>query len=147
MRIEFSELIPLPAEQVFSYFQTPADWVRLYGLAGNVEDRGGGWYAVPLKWFPFPLVAQVTEIEPPRIVRWKFGGFWCGSGEIRITAQPGGVQVVGYEQISARWLPGLSKLLERLFMEREFRRIWALGWRRLRHAAVQPTVRDGQPSC
>jgi hypothetical protein len=52
-----------------------------------------------------------------------------------LLARLGGVQVEGCEEITARWLPGLSWLLERLFMEREFRRIWALGWRRLRRQA------------
>lgn len=131
MLIEFSEFIPLPAAQVYSYFQTPADWVRLYGSAGRVVDRGSGWYAVPLKGSPFPLVVKITDTEPPRLVRWQFRGFWRGRAEVRLADQPGGVQVDGYEEISARWLPGLSWLFERLFMEREFRRIWALGWRRL----------------
>jgi len=131
MLIQFSEFIPLPAAQVYSYFQTPIDWVRLYGFAGRVVDRGGGWYAVPLKRFPFPLVARITDTEPPRVVRWQFRGFWRGRGEVRLTDRAGGVQVDGYEEISVRWLPGISWLLERLFMEREFRRVWALGWRRL----------------
>ena len=132
MRLAFSEFIPLPAPKVYAYFQTPADWGRLYGFAGRVADRGGGWYAVPLKRFPFPLVAKITDAEPPRLVRWQFRGFWRGRGEIHLADQPGGVQVDGYEEISVRWLPGLSWLLERLFMERQFRQIWALGWRRLR---------------
>lgn len=143
MRIEFSESIPLPAEDVFAYFRTPADWVRLYGFAGRVEDRGAGWYAVPLQRFPFPLVAQITALEPPRLARWEFRGFWRGRGEVRIADRPGGVQVEGFEEITARWLPGLSWLLERLFMEREFRRIWALGWRRLRRQAGESSAPGG----
>ena len=140
VRLEFSEFIPRPAQQVFAYFQSPADWIRLYGFAGRVADRGDGWYAVPLKRFPFPLVAKVTALEPFRLVRWQFRGFWKGDGEVRLVAHDGGVQVEGHEQISARWLPGISPLLERLFMEREFRRIWALGWRRLRNPEhVSPT--------
>jgi hypothetical protein len=131
MRIEFSEFVPRPVEEVFSYFRSPADWVRLYGLVGEVEVRREGWCAVPLQRSPFPLVARVTALEPLRLVRWEFGGFWRGTGEARFTPRPDGVQVDGYEEISARWLPGLSRLLEKLFMEREFRRIWSLGWRRL----------------
>lgn len=140
MLIEFTEFIPRPVEQVFPYFRSPADWVHLYGLAGRVEDRGNGWYAVPLQRFPFPLVARVTSLEPCRLVRWEFRGFWRGSGEVRFEARPGGVQVKGYEEIGARWLPGLSRLLEGLFMEREFRRIWALGWRRLRQGGAVPST-------
>jgi hypothetical protein len=132
MRIDFSEFIRLPVQQVFGYFQSPAEWVRLYGLVGTVEHRGQGWYTVPLQSLPFPLVARVTALEPLQFVAWRFRGFWRGGGEVRFAAQPGGVQVDGYEEISARWLPGLSWILERLLMEREFRRIWSLGWRRLR---------------
>ncbi len=145
MRIEFSEFIPLPAPQVFSYFETPADWVRLYGLVGRVGDRGGGWYSVPLQRFPFPLVARTTEAVPCELVRWTFRGFWKGDGEVRIGARPSGVQVEGYETISVRWLPGFSWALEKLFMEREFRRIWALGWRRLRMLA-DPQMQTTQTS-
>jgi hypothetical protein len=139
--IEFSEFIPLPAPQVYAYFQTPADWVRLYGFGGRVADRGDGWYAVPLKRFPFPLVAKITDTAPPRFVRWQFRGFWRGHGEVRLTDEPGGVRVDGYEDISVRWLPGFSWLLERPFMDREFRRIWALGWRRLREQNRLPSTR------
>lgn len=145
MRIEFTEFIPQPVEAVFPYFESPANWGRLYGLAGHVEDRGRGWYAVPLQRFPFPLVASVTGLEPLRRVHWTFTGFWAGGGEVRFSARPGGVQVEGYEDIRARWLPGLSWILEKLFMEREFRRIWALGWRRLRTPAGNRAAPAGTP--
>jgi polyketide cyclase/dehydrase/lipid transport protein len=130
--IQFSELVPLTAPEVFDYFHTPADWGRLYGFAGQVADHGDGWYAVPLKRFPFPLIAKITDSQPPRLVRWRFRGFWRGRGEVLLTDQAGGVRIDGYEAISIHWLPGISWLFERLLMEREFRRIWALGWRRLR---------------
>lgn len=42
MIIRFKHEFSLPVEEVFSYFQTPADWARLYGLAGDVTDLGGG---------------------------------------------------------------------------------------------------------
>lgn len=149
MRIEFSEFIPQPVEAVFSYFESPANWGRLYGIAGHIEDRGGGWYAVPLKRFPFPLVARVISLEPLRRVGWIFAGFWAGGGELRFLPQPDGVKVEGYEVIRARWLPGLSWVLEKLFMEREFRRIWALGWRRLRapvsHKVAPTAISGGEP--
>ncbi len=106
MIIRFTELIRLPGAEIYSYFQSPADWSRLYGLAGKVLDRGDGWYAVPLRRFPFPLVARVTAAEPVRLVRWVFKGFW-----------------------------------DRLFMERGFRRIWALGWHRLRKQEQPPVPR------
>jgi hypothetical protein len=100
MTTEFS----LPVEEVFSYFQTPADWARLYGLAGDVKDLGGGWYAVPLKRFPFPLVARNTEQRANELARWMFKGFWRGKGEARFTESPNGIIVEGYEEIAVRWL-------------------------------------------
>ncbi len=134
MLIRFSELIRLPAAEVYDYFKTPADWVRLFGFAGEVRDLGDGWHAIPLARFPFPLVARITGNEPNRLVRWTFRGFWRGEGEVRLVQQLDGVLVEGYESISPRWLPLLGPLLERMFMRREFERIWALGWRRLRRA-------------
>lgn len=132
MIIRFCETFALPAEDVYAYFKTPADWVRLFGFAGQVQDRGGDWYAVPLKRFPFPLVARITAADPPRHVHWQFRGFWKGEGEIRVEASPQGVVVEGYEDISVRWLGPLSALAERLYLERHFRRIWQRGWKRLR---------------
>jgi hypothetical protein len=133
VRIEFDETFALPARELYAYFHTPADWVRLFGFAGHVTQRGGGWYAVPLKRFPFPLVARVTDAEPHRHVRWVFGGIWSGEGEVRFDEGAGGVRVTGHESITIRPLPAfLTRVLERLFMERELRRTWAVGWRRLR---------------
>ncbi len=43
MIIKFYHEFSLPVEELYSYFQTPADWTRLYGLAGDVKDLGGGW--------------------------------------------------------------------------------------------------------
>jgi len=116
--------------------------VRLYGLVGEVKNRGDGWYAVPLKRFPLPLVAKITTLEPFRLVRWQLGGFWRGTGEVRFALEPGGVQVEGYEEIGARWLPGFSRMLETLFMEREFQRIWSLGWSRLRSGEAASSWSD-----
>jgi hypothetical protein len=113
MIIRFQHEFSLPVDQLYSYFQTPADWTRLYGLAGDVKDLGSGWYAVPLKRFPFR-------------------GFWRGQGEVRFTENPAGVVVEGYEEISVRYLFFLSPLIERLFLERSFRSIWEIGWHRLR---------------
>ena len=132
MIIKFQHEFSLPVEELYSYFQTPADWTRLYGLAGDVKDLGSGWYAVPLKRFPFPLVAKNTEQTVNEFVSWVFRGFWRGRGEVRFTASPAGVVVEGYEEISVRYLSFLSPLIERLFLERSFRSIWEIGWRRLR---------------
>jgi hypothetical protein len=51
---------------------------------------------------------------------------------VRFTAAPGTVLVAGYEEIGLRWLPLLSPVVERLFLEKKFRAVWQLGWRRLR---------------
>ena len=132
MLIRFQHEFSLPVEEVYSYFQTPADWSRLYGLAGDVKDLGDGWYAVPLKRFPFPLVAKNTEQKVNELVSWVFRGFWRGRGEVRFTESSTGVVVEGYEEISVRCLFFLSPLIERLFLERSFRSIWEIGWHRLR---------------
>ena len=147
MIIRFKHEFSLPVEEVYSYFQTPADWTRLYGLAGNARDLGGGWYAVPLKWFPFPLVARNTELRANELARWVFRGFWRGRGEVRFTENPNGVIVEGYEEIAVRWLFFLSPLIESLFLERSFHSIWEIGWHRLRkrEAASQVSADDKHP--
>lgn len=132
MIIRFRETFALPAADVYAYFRSPADWVRLYGFAGAVRERGDGWYAVPLKDFPFPLVARITAAEPSRRVSWQFRGFWKGDGEIRIEEFLGGVVVEGHERLAVRWLWQLSPFVERHFLERAFRSVWQIGWERLR---------------
>ena len=132
MIMKFKHEFSLPVEEVYPYFQTPADWVRLYGLAGEVNDLGEGWYAVPLKKFPFPLIAKNTVQIPNELVRWIFRGFWRGRGEVRFTECPEGVIVEGYEEIAVRWLFFISPFIERLFLERDFWSIWEIGWQRLR---------------
>ncbi len=136
MIITFKREFALPVAEVYSYFRTPADWTRLYGLAGDVEDRGDGWFAVPLKRFPFPLVARNTEQVENEHVRWVFRGFWRGEGEVRFAETSRGVVVEGYEEIAVRWLFFLSPIVERLFLERTFQAIWEIGWHRLRKGAT-----------
>ena len=131
MIIRFNERFSLPASEVYSYFETPADWTRLYGLAGDSKDLGDGWFAVALKRFPFPLVAKNTVQKPNEMVRWVFRGFWRGEGEIRLVETTDGVEVEGYERIGVRYLFLLSPVFERLFLERPFRAIWGIGWHRL----------------
>lgn len=132
MQIRFRETFALPVDAVFSCFETPRDWSRLFGLAGTVEDRGDGWFAVPLRSFPFPLVAKTTQVEPNRLVHWTFRGFWKGEGEVRFSGDGHQVTVEGFERISVRWLGPFSTVVERLFLQRRFEQIWSLGWRRLR---------------
>lgn len=112
MKLEFDEFFEFPLADVFSYFETPRDWTRLYGLMGEVAELGDGWYSIPLKRFPFPLVARNTLVEPQRLVRWIFRGFWKGEAEVRFSETEGGVRVAGFEQISVRYLGILSPLAE-----------------------------------
>jgi uncharacterized membrane protein len=132
MIIRFEEQFEMPVEEIYRYFKTPMDWPRLYGAFGEVKDRGGGWVAVPLRGFPFPLVAKTTHDEPLRRVCWIFRGFWRGTGEVRFRERPGGVIVEGFEEIAIRPLGFLSPIVESLMLERRFRGIWEHGWRRLR---------------
>jgi len=132
MIVQFDEHFAVPVEEIYSYFKTQADWIRIFGFAGRVEDRGGGWFAIPLKSFPFPLVAKITANEPNALVSWRFRGFWRGEAEVRFSVVEGRTRVVGYERISVRWLFFLSPLVEKPFLEPRFRALWAAGWRRLR---------------
>ena len=137
MIIRFKEQFALPVGVVFGYFATPADWVRLYGFGGTVRELGDGWYAVPLKRFPFPLVAEITARQEDTLVRWTYRGFWRGEGEIRFAENEEMVVVEGHEAIAMRWLFRASPLLERWFLDRPFRRLWESGWRRLRKLEAQ----------
>ena len=131
MKILFDETFELPIEEVYSYFRSPRDWVRLYGVAGEVIEYDEGWVGVPLERFPFPLVARNTKEEPNELVHWEFRGFWKGEGEVRFAVEDETVRLEGYETISIRWLGFLSPLVE-VFLKKRFVGVWKLGWRRLR---------------
>ena len=132
MIIRFKEQFNLSAAEVYSYFDTPADWPRLFGMAGDSKDLGDGWYAIALKHFPFPLVAKNTDQQANTVVRWVFRGFWRGRGEVRFVENADGVVVEGFEEIAVRPLLFLSPIFERLFLQRRFRAVWEIGWHRLR---------------
>ena len=61
MHLEFDETFDLPPAEIYDYFKTPQDWVRLYGAFGDVTDRGDGWFAVPMRRSPFPLVTKLCR--------------------------------------------------------------------------------------
>ena len=132
MIIRFKEQFNLSAAEVYSYFDTPADWPRLFGMAGDSKDLGDGWYAIALKHFPFPLVAKNTDQQANTVVRWVFRGFWRGRGEVRFVETADGVVVEGFEEIAVRPLLFLSPIFERLFLKRRFSAVWEIGWHRLR---------------
>lgn len=136
MRIEFCERFGLPVGEAFAYFPTPRDWVRLFGFAGDVVDRGGGWYAVPLQRFPLPLVTRVDDLVPERRVHWVFRGFWRGEGEVNFKADDSGVTISGFEDIRIPWMLGIGPWIERRYLKRPFERLWESGWRRLRKQAA-----------
>lgn len=135
MIVRFNEEFHLSIDEMYGYFRTPADWVRIFGFPGVVQELANGWYSIPLKSFPFPLVAKYTYENPPNNARWVFRGFWKGEGEIQLTPTDTGVLVQGFEKIAIRPLGLLSPVVERLFLEKGFRRIWEIGWHRLRKRA------------
>jgi hypothetical protein len=135
VKIEFCEEIPLPPAEIYRYLRSPRDWVELYGSFGEVEARGEGWYAVPLRRWPFPLVARVTEQVAERRVAWELTGFWTGHGEIVLEPSGQGTLVSGQETVRIPRLLGIGRMLERRIFEARFRAIWDSGWRRLRRMA------------
>ena len=131
MKIIFDEVFRLPAEQLYSYFETPADWARIFGMSGVTKALEDDWYAVGLKRFPFPLVARNTHQEANRSVAWTFRGFWRGRGEVHFVTEGDSTWVRGFEEISARPLFFLSPIFEWLLFERTFKTVWNVGWYRL----------------
>jgi len=136
MLIEFDREFAIPVEEAYSYFRTPPDWPRLFGSFGEVENRGQGWYAVPLRNFPFPLVARMTRDEPLNCVAWEFGGFWRGEGQVSFVAKGRGVAIRGFERISARPLGWLAPAVEPFLMQKRFEKVWESGWRKLSREAA-----------
>jgi len=135
MLIEFEHQFDCAVDHAYAFFRTPRDWPKLFGAFGEVEDRGEGWYAVPLRRFPFPLVAKITRDEPLRLVEWELRGFWQGRGQVTFTPIDRGVVIRGYERISPKALGFLAPLVEP-FLEKRFHRVWESGWRRLRREAA-----------
>ena len=136
MRVEFNEEFGVPVEDAYDYFRTPMHWPQLFGAFGQVKDRGDGWYAVPFRGFPFPLVTRITRDEPQQCVEWVFEGFWSGDARVEFERTSAGVVIRGYEQVSPRGLSWLAPVAERLFLEVRFRNVWESGWRRLRRQAA-----------
>ena len=120
MRLNFRHEYNLPLAELYSHVRTPADWTRIFGFPGNASDLGDGWFSVPLKNFPFPLVAKNVEQEELKYAKWVFKGFWRGEGEMRFTETNQGILVEGYEEVSVRWLFFFSPIIEKLFLEKGF---------------------------
>lgn len=131
MRIEFNETLSADPTTVFGYMRTPQDWTRLYGAFGRIRDQGDGWIAIPMRRFPFPLIARITELHEPHYVAWDLRGFFNGRGEVRVRPQEGGSVVEGFEEAAIPRLLGLGLVLEKRLLEARFRKLWAGGWRRL----------------
>ncbi|MDJ0924043.1 MAG: SRPBCC family protein [Acidimicrobiia bacterium] len=135
MQLEFREEIPLSPAEIYGFMRSPRDWTRLYGSFGEIEDRGDGWYAVPLRRSPFPLVARIVEDVPEQRVAWELSGFWRGHGEINLEPGEHGTRITGQETVRIPNLLGIGRVLEARFFEPRFRAIWESGWRRLRGMA------------
>ncbi|MEW5736815.1 MAG: hypothetical protein AB1921_18365 [Thermodesulfobacteriota bacterium] len=140
MYLSFREEFSLAPEAIFPYFRSPSEWAKLYGLVKPTKTLEDGWHIISLKKAPFPLKAKNVLYEQDRRVRWIFGGFWRGMGEVNFCAAGKTTVVEGFEYIVPHGAWVFSGLVERRFMEREFRRIWALGWERIRKGKGGPPV-------
>ena len=69
------------------------------------------------------------------LVRWVLGGFWAGEGRIAFREVEGGTEVTGFEVVRTPWLWPIAPWVERTLLAPRFRKIWDLGWRRLRKMA------------
>jgi hypothetical protein len=78
------------------------------------------------------LVAKIIESEENKKVKYIFGGFWRGIAEIHFIEKDGKTVISGYEYITAHGFWIFAPFAEKLFMKKEFERIWNLGWNRLR---------------
>ena len=136
MLIKFDETFSKPIDDVFPYFKDPASWVKLYGEAAPVAVAADGWTTIPLQKFPFPLKARLAHSEPGQKVMWVFDGFWRGIAQIEFQSSidaegTSRTRVFGFEYIVPFGFWFAEHWIAKTFMQKEFERIWALGWRRL----------------
>ena len=132
MYLSFKEVFDIPVSRIFPYFVSPSEWGKLYGVVKPPKVLKNGWHAIPLKKFPFPLMAKNVEYHHDKRVRWIFGGFWRGVGEVNFSSENDKTIVEGFEYITPYGLWLASPLFEKYFMEKEFEKIWELGWKRIR---------------
>ena len=132
MLIKFDHEFICSVEEAYSYFRTPRDWPRLFRAFGIAEERGDGWYTVPFRKLPFPLVTRITRDDPLQRVEWEFKGFWHGEGQVSFVPTEHGVIIRGFERISAKSLGFLAPFVEPLLLQKPFERVWESGWRWLR---------------
>jgi hypothetical protein len=132
MYLHFREQFDLPIKKIFPYFESPSEWAKLYGVVKPTKILKDHWHAIPLKKFPFPLLAKNVEYHHEKSVRWIFGKFWRGVGEVNFYSKNNKAIVEGFEYITPHGVWLISSLLEKHFMEEEFTKIWNLGWKRIR---------------
>ncbi len=137
MYLHFREEFDLPINKIFPYFKSPSEWAKLYGAMKPTRTLNDSWHAVPLKMFPFPLIAKNVEYHHEKNVRWIFGGFWRGVGEVNFYTKNNKTIVEGFEYITAHGFWIFSSLFEKMFMQKEFEKIWNLGWKRIRKNEVK----------
>jgi hypothetical protein len=138
MYLTFREEFSLQANEVFSYFASPKEWVRLFGSHKPAKKLTDDWYSIPLKNFPMPLVAKNVVTQADHKVRWIFRGFWRGVGEIEIKPAAKGVVIEGFEYITPHGLWAIAPFVEKTIMQKEFERIWTVSWKRLRKTEQNP---------
>ena len=134
MYLAFKEEFDLPVSRVFPYFKSPSEWAKLYGVVTPTKTLENDWHSVPLKRFPFPLIAKNVEFHHEKKVRWIFRGFWRGVCEVNFFSEKNKTTVEGFEYITAHGFWLVSSLFDKFLMRKEFERIWSLGWERIRKA-------------
>jgi len=132
MYFTFREEFELPTSTVFQYFKSPSEWAKLYGMVKPTKALEDDWYSIPLKIFPFPLLARNVECLHEEKVRWVFGGFWRGVGEVNFSTRNDKTVVEGFEYITPHGFWFLASVIEKQFMKKEFEKIWKMGWQRIR---------------
>lgn len=132
MYLSFREEFEIPVSKIFPYFETPSEWGKLYGVVEPPKAMENDWHAIPLHRFPFPLIAKNVEYQHEKNVRWIFGGFWRGVGEVNFSLEGNKTVVTGYEYIIPHGFWLFASLFEKFFMEKQFQKIWSLGWKRIR---------------
>ena len=80
------------------------------------------WYAIPLKKFLFPLMVKNVEYNHEKNVRWFFGGFWRGVGEVNFFTENNKTIVEGFEYITPHGLWLFSSILEKKLWKKSLRK-------------------------
>jgi hypothetical protein len=69
MYLSFEEEFDIPVNRIFPYFESPSEWGKLYGVVKPPKVMKNDWHAIPVKKFPFPLMAKNVEYHHEKSVR------------------------------------------------------------------------------